>query len=123
LLKIFKIDISRTFCDEGSGPGGTQEKPQQKEIMNWQKFFTAFIAAFIFLFVFGFLWYGTLMQGVHQEVSTLLRTKPDYPWLILVTSSWRSFSPCFVSASFQLAALAPARYWGFWWGWCMQGHI
>jgi hypothetical protein len=83
LLKIFKIDISRTFCDEGSGPGGTQEKPQQKEIMNWQKFFTAFIAAFIFLFVFGFLWYGTLMQGAHQEVSTLLRTKPDYPWLIL----------------------------------------
>jgi hypothetical protein len=51
--------------------------------MNWQKFFTAFIGAFIFLFVFGFLWYGTLMRGAHQEVSTLLRAKPDYPWLIL----------------------------------------
>jgi hypothetical protein len=51
--------------------------------MNWKKFFIAFIAAFIFLFVFGFLWYGTLMQGAHQEVPTLWRTKPDYPWLIL----------------------------------------
>jgi hypothetical protein len=51
--------------------------------MNSKKFFTAFIAAFIFLFVFGFLWYGTLMHGAHQEVSTLLRSKPDYPWLIL----------------------------------------
>jgi hypothetical protein len=51
--------------------------------MNWQKFFTAFIAAFIFMFVFGFLWWGTLMQGAHQEVPTLWRTKPDYPWLIL----------------------------------------
>jgi hypothetical protein len=51
--------------------------------MDWKKFFTAFIAAFIFLFVFGFLWYGTLMRGAHQEVSTLLRAKPEYPWLIL----------------------------------------
>jgi hypothetical protein len=51
--------------------------------MNWKKFFIAFIAAFVFLFVFGFLWYGTLMQGAHQEVPTLMRTKPDFPWLIL----------------------------------------
>ena len=40
------------------------------------------MAAFIFLFVFGFLWYGTLMHDAHQEVPTLLRAKPDYPWLI-----------------------------------------
>jgi hypothetical protein len=51
--------------------------------MNWKKFFTAFIAAFIFLFVFGFLWYGTLMRGAHEEVQFLFRTKPEYPWLIL----------------------------------------
>jgi hypothetical protein len=63
--------------------GGAEQETQSKHFMNWKKLFTAFIAAFIFLFVFGFLWYGTLMQGAHQEVSTLLRTKPDYPWLIL----------------------------------------
>src|SRR5262249_55684028 len=51
--------------------------------MNWKKFFIAFIAAFIFLFVFGFLWYGTLMAGAHQEVPALFRAKPDFPWLIL----------------------------------------
>lgn len=51
--------------------------------MNWKKFFVAFAAAFIFMFVFGFLWWGTLMQGAHQEVQTLWRTRPDYPWLIL----------------------------------------
>src|SRR5436190_12803729 len=52
-------------------------------MMKWKNFFTAFIAAFVFLFVFGFLWYGTLMHGAHREVPTLLRTKPDFPWLIL----------------------------------------
>ncbi|PYK50354.1 MAG: hypothetical protein DME51_06080 [Verrucomicrobia bacterium] len=62
---------------------GAQQKPQQKVIMNWQKFFTAFIAAFIFLFVFGFLWYGTLMRPAHEEVSALFKAKPDFPWLIL----------------------------------------
>jgi hypothetical protein len=51
--------------------------------MNWKRFFIAFIAAFIFLFLFGFLWYGTLMAGAHQEVPTLFRAKPDFPWLIL----------------------------------------
>jgi hypothetical protein len=51
--------------------------------MDWKKFFIAFVAAFGFLFLFGFLWYGMLMHGAHQEVPTLLRTKPDFPWLIL----------------------------------------
>ena len=55
--------------------------------MNWQKFFIAFIAAFVFLFVFGFLWYGTLMHGVHREVPTLLRPEADpkshFGWIIL----------------------------------------
>jgi hypothetical protein len=69
------------------GSAGIQQKPQQKESMNWEKFFIAFIAAFVFLFVFGFLWYGTLMKGAHQEVPTLLRTetefKSQFGWLIL----------------------------------------
>ena len=55
--------------------------------MNWQKFFIAFIAAFAFLFVFGFLWYGTLMHGVHREVPTLLRPEADFgsyfKWIIV----------------------------------------
>jgi hypothetical protein len=55
--------------------------------MNWKKFFLAFIAAFIFLFLFGFLWYGTLMQGAHHEVPTLLRPETDFKshfaWLVL----------------------------------------
>src|SRR5436853_7629631 len=55
--------------------------------MNWQKFFIAFIAAFVFLFVFGFLWYATLMQGVHREVPTLLRPEGDlnsyFGWIIV----------------------------------------
>jgi hypothetical protein len=55
--------------------------------MNWKKIFIAFIAAFIFLFAFGFLWYGTLMQGAHHEVPTLLRPEADFKsyfgWLIL----------------------------------------
>jgi hypothetical protein len=65
------------------GLGGAEQETQSKHFMNWKKLFTAFIAAFIFLFVFGFLWYGTLMRGAHEEVQALFRTKPDYPWLIL----------------------------------------
>jgi hypothetical protein len=63
-----------------------QEKPQQKEIMNWQKFFIAFIAAFVFIFVFGFLWYGKFMHDIHNEVPVLWRTEADFgshfSWLI-----------------------------------------
>jgi hypothetical protein len=55
--------------------------------MNWQKFFIAFIAAFVFLFGFGFLWYATLMHGVHREVPTLLRAEADlgsyFKWIIV----------------------------------------
>jgi hypothetical protein len=54
--------------------------------MNWKKFFIAFIAAFVFLFAFGFLWYGTLMHGVHQEVPALFRPEAEFgsyfPWLV-----------------------------------------
>ena len=55
--------------------------------MNWKKFFIAFIAAFVFLFVFGFIWYGNLMHGVHQEVPALWRPEAEFKehflWLIL----------------------------------------
>jgi hypothetical protein len=55
--------------------------------MNWSKFFIAFIAAFVFLFVFGFIWYGNLMHGVHQEVPALFRPEAEFKehflWLIL----------------------------------------
>src|SRR5205809_6335105 len=46
--------------------------------MNWKKFFFAFIAAFGFMFLFGFLWYGKLMHGAHQEVPILWRTEADF---------------------------------------------
>lgn len=62
-------------------------KPQQKEIMNWKKFFFAFIAAWIFVFAFGFVWYGNLMHSIHDEVPVLWRTEADFgshfPWLVL----------------------------------------
>ncbi len=50
--------------------------------MNWKKFFIAFIAAWIFVFVFGFVWYANLMHSIHNEVPTLWRTEPNFPWLI-----------------------------------------
>src|SRR5205823_188071 len=57
-----------------------------EKIMNWKKFFIAFIAAFVFLFVFGFVWYGHLMHGIHNEVPVLWRPEADFgnyfPWLI-----------------------------------------
>src|SRR5213078_999345 len=57
---------------------GLNKNPQQKEIMDWKKFFIAFIAAFGFIFLFGFLWYGKLMHAAHQEVPTLWRTEADF---------------------------------------------
>ena len=83
----FKIDSWQLFCDERSRAFGSWQKPQQKEIMNWKKFFIAFIAAWIFVFVFGFVWYGNLMHSIHNEVPTLWRTEADFGshfrWLIL----------------------------------------
>ena len=46
--------------------------------MNWKKFSIAFIAAFGFIFLFGFVWYGKLMHGAHQEVATLWRSEADF---------------------------------------------
>ena len=46
--------------------------------MNWKKFFVAFVAAFGFMFLFGFIWYGKLMHGVHQEVPSLWRPEADF---------------------------------------------
>jgi hypothetical protein len=67
-------------------PQGSK-KTSIKKVMNWKKFFFAFIAAFVFLFVFGFLWYATLMHGAHREVPTLLRPEAElgnhFSWLVL----------------------------------------
>src|SRR5439155_13844471 len=78
----FKIDSWQLFCDERSRAFGSWQKPQQKQTMNWKKFFIAFIAAWIFVFVFGFVWYANLMHSIHNEVPTLWRTEPNFPWLI-----------------------------------------
>jgi hypothetical protein len=55
--------------------------------MSWKKFFIAFVAAFGFLFLFGFLWYGMLMNGAHQEVPALFRGQSEFKehflWLVL----------------------------------------
>src|SRR5436305_12543814 len=55
--------------------------------MDWKKFFIAFVAAFGFLFLFGFVWYGMLMHGAHQEVPALFRTEAEFKehfvWLVL----------------------------------------
>ena len=74
----FEIDTPGAFCDEGFGPAGNSSKPQRKNIMNWKNFFIAFIAAFGFIFLFGFVWYGKLMHGAHQEVPTLWRSEADF---------------------------------------------
>jgi len=72
------IDRAGAFCDEDRRADGIQEKPQQEHIMDWKKFFVAFVAAFGFMFLFGFLWYGKLMHGAHQEVAILWRTEADF---------------------------------------------
>jgi hypothetical protein len=68
------------------GLTGTQQEPQQKEIMDWKKFCIAFLAAFGFIFVFGFIWYGKLMHGAHSEVPALWRPEADFgshfSWLV-----------------------------------------
>jgi hypothetical protein len=54
--------------------------------MNWKKFFIAFVAAFGFILLFGFIWYGKLMHGAHQEVPALWRPEADFgshfSWLV-----------------------------------------
>jgi hypothetical protein len=75
LIAEIWIDSAVRFCDEAFGRSGTHQELKQKHIMNWKKFFFAFIAAFGFIFLFGFLWYGKLMHGPHQEVPILWRTE------------------------------------------------
>lgn len=54
--------------------------------MDWKKLSIAFVAAFGFMFLFGFLWYGKLMHGAHQEVPALWRTETElgryFQWVI-----------------------------------------
>ena len=90
-----------------------------EKIMNWKKFFVAFIAAFIFLFVFGFLWYGKFMDGAHHEVPTLLRTetefKDHFPWLILGHVVMAFFLTLLCAQFIPAGAQACAQGWGSWW--------
>jgi hypothetical protein len=69
-----------------TGSVGSCKTSTEKKIMNWKKFFFAFIAAFVFLFVFGFLWYGKFMDPIHKEVSVLWRTESEFgshfSWLV-----------------------------------------
>ena len=55
--------------------------------MNWKKFLIAFVVTFVFMFAFGFVWYGKLLHGIHNEVPSLWRTEAEFgnyfPWLIL----------------------------------------
>jgi len=55
--------------------------------MNWKKFLIAFVVMFVFMFAFGFVWYGKLLHGIHNEVPSLWRTEAEFgnyfPWLIL----------------------------------------
>jgi hypothetical protein len=70
-------------------PGGSDGDLLNQPIkpMNWTKFLIAFIAAFVFIFAFGFLWYGTFLHDIHNEVPALWRTEADFGthrhWLIL----------------------------------------
>jgi len=73
----FEIDIVKAFCDEALG-WAVLNKTLTETIMNWKKFFIAFVAAFGFLFLFGFVWFAKLMHGAHQEVSILWRTEADF---------------------------------------------
>jgi hypothetical protein len=84
---VFRMDTIASLCDERCGAPELTRILSQKKIMNWSKFFIAFVVAFVFLFVFGFVWYGMLMHGAHMEVPTLLRSEAEFknhfPWLVL----------------------------------------
>jgi hypothetical protein len=51
--------------------------------MNHRRGFLAFIAVFVVIFIFEFLWHGMLMKSAYMETSTLWRTEPMFPVLIL----------------------------------------
>jgi hypothetical protein len=51
--------------------------------MNHKRGFLAFIVAFVFIFFFGFIWHGLLMKPMYFATSSLWRTEPVFPILIL----------------------------------------
>ena len=51
--------------------------------MNHKRGFLAFIVAFVFIFFFGFVWHGLMMKPMYNATSTLWRTEPVFPILIL----------------------------------------
>jgi hypothetical protein len=51
--------------------------------MNHKRGFLAFIVAFVFIFFFGFVWHGLMMKPMYNATSSLWRTEPVFPILIL----------------------------------------
>jgi hypothetical protein len=51
--------------------------------MNHKRGFLAFIVAFVFIFFFGFVWHGILMKPMYNAASSLWRSEPVFPILIL----------------------------------------
>ena len=51
--------------------------------MNHKRGFLAFIVAFVFIFFFGFVWHGVLMKPMYNAASSLWRSEPVFPILIL----------------------------------------
>jgi len=50
---------------------------------NHKRGFIAFVVAFVFIFFFGFVWHGLLMKPMYIDTSSLWRTEPVFPILIL----------------------------------------
>jgi magnesium-transporting ATPase (P-type) len=63
------------------------QKPQRKEIMNWKKFFFAFIAAYIFIFLWGWLLNGVFLKDVYAQTPNLWRSQSEmmslFHWIII----------------------------------------
>src|SRR3984893_11536785 len=51
--------------------------------MNHKRGFLTFIVAFVFMFFFGFVWHGLLMKPMYNAASSLWRSEPVFPILIL----------------------------------------
>jgi hypothetical protein len=51
--------------------------------MNHKRGFLTFVVAFVFMFFFGFVWHGVLMKPMYNAASSLWRSEPVFPILIL----------------------------------------
>jgi hypothetical protein len=57
------------------------------KIMNWKKFFVAFIAAYIFIFFWGWLLNGVLLKDIYAQTPNLWRPQSEmmslFHWIII----------------------------------------